>query len=73
MNTELSATERMARIALACDYDAIDPEAREFAKRLLIDALACAIGGFHSRTGTIVRNVASEMGGQPHATLIGTL
>ena len=72
MNTPLSATDRMARIALACDYDALDPAAREFAKRLLVDALACAIGGFNSKTGIIVRNVAQEIGAQPQATLIGT-
>jgi len=72
VNVSPSATERMARIALACDYDAIDSATRDFAKRLLIDALACAIGGFYSKTGAVVRKTAQETGAQPQATLIGT-
>jgi 2-methylcitrate dehydratase len=72
MKSNMSATERMAQIALDLDYDAIDPTAREFSKRLLVDALGCAIGGFHSKTGVIVRKVASAKGAETEATLIGT-
>lgn len=68
----MTTTRQLADIALRIQYDTIPDEARDVAKRLIVDALACAIGGYHSETGRIVRDFALEYGPQPEASLIGT-
>lgn len=61
----------LADLALGMRYEAIPREAVIQAKRLLIDGLACLIGGFHSPTGVACREAAKDMGGPPEATIIG--
>ena len=65
-------TSLLAETAVDCTYDEIPSEARELAKRLIIDAIACTIGGFDSPTGRSVREFAMELGGPAQATLIGS-
>ena len=68
----MTITQQLADIALRFQYDTIPDEARDVAKRLIVDALACAIGGYHSETGRIVRDFALDYGPKPEASLIGT-
>lgn len=68
----MTTTQQLADIALRFQYDTIPVEARDVAKRLIVDALACAIGGYHSETGRIVRDFALDYGPKPEASLIGT-
>jgi 2-methylcitrate dehydratase len=53
-------------------YDAISEEAREIAKRLIIDALACGIGGIRSPTGRSALSYARKVSQKSEATLIGS-
>jgi 2-methylcitrate dehydratase len=68
----MTITQQLADIALGFQYDTIPAEARDVSKRLIVDALACGIGGYHSETGRIVRDFAAEYGPRPEASLIGT-
>jgi len=68
----MTITQQLADLALGFQYDTIPAEARDVSKRLIVDALACGIGGYHSETGRIVRDFAAEYGPTPEASLIGT-
>ena len=50
----------------------ISQESREIAKRLIIDALACGIGGYRSPTGRAALKYATKVSQSPEATLIGS-
>jgi len=47
------------------------PEVVDYAKRILLDSLACAFGGLESEPARLVRQGVSELGGHPQVTLIG--
>ncbi len=49
----------------------IDAEVADYAKRILLDSLACAYGGLDSDPARIVRNGIAELDGGAQATLIG--
>ena len=61
----------LSEAALNFKYESIPPEVIREAKRLILDALACAIGAFAAEPCRICREVAREHGGTGHATLIG--
>ncbi|MCW5602985.1 MAG: MmgE/PrpD family protein [Burkholderiales bacterium] len=52
-------------------YEDLTPVAVHTAK-LLIDAVACAIGGYHSAPGSIARRLAAQASGKPAARVIGS-
>jgi 2-methylcitrate dehydratase len=67
-----SATSELARLTLDLRLEDMPPEALRHAKRLLIDSIACMLGGFHSPTGEACRKAARELGaGTPQASVIG--
>jgi 2-methylcitrate dehydratase len=68
----LSVSAELADFALSLRYGDIPANVLHRAKTILIDALACAIGGVETETGRASRAVALELGGKPEATLIGT-
>ncbi len=43
----------------------------DYAKRILLDSLACGYGGLESQPARLVRDAVAELGGHPQATLIG--
>lgn len=49
----------------------VDPAVFDYAKRILLDSLACGFGGLESEPARIVRHGISDLGGLPQATLIG--
>ena len=61
----------LSEAALNFKYESIPPEVIREAKRLILDALACAIGAFAAEPCRICREVAREHGGTDDATLIG--
>ncbi len=67
----MSITLDLAETALAIRYEDVPEEVRAQAKRLVIDAFACLIGGFDSPTGRICREMAHDLGGPPQATIVG--
>lgn len=70
---ERSATGHLADLALGLRLDEMPPEATKQAKRLLIDAIACMLGGYHSPTGVACRASARALGGgAAQASIIGS-
>jgi len=67
----MSIARELAEAALDIRYDAIPAEARREIKRFILDALACAIGGYGAEPCRICRDVARETSGKGEATLIG--
>jgi 2-methylcitrate dehydratase len=67
----MSVAHDLAETALAVRYEDIPEDVRVQAKRLVIDAFACLIGGFESPTGRICRELAHELGGPVQATILG--
>lgn len=72
IDTQSTMTYQFADRVLGIHYSELPADVIDVTKRVIIDGLACAIGGFNSPTGQIVRNYAKECGGAPEATLIGT-
>lgn len=55
-----SVTTQLADTALSIKYSEIPEDVVEVAKLVIIDAIACALGGYHSPTGRIVREFAER-------------
>ena len=51
--------EQLATYATHLHYRDIPPETAHLAKRMIIDTLACALGGYHSTPSQIARNMAA--------------
>lgn len=67
----MSITQDLAELTLGLQYDRVPSEVIREAKRLIVDSLACAIGGFASEPGKICRQLARELGGSAEATILG--
>jgi 2-methylcitrate dehydratase len=63
--------DRLARLAHSVRYEDLAPEVVQETKRIVLDTLACALGGHHSEPAAIVRRVAQSLGGTAQATTIG--
>lgn len=63
--------DRLAELAHSIRYEDLPPEVVHEAARLIIDTLGCALGGYRSAPGSIARQVAHALGGNPEATTIG--
>src|SRR5262245_47114272 len=64
-------TETLARYATTLRYADLGARAIQAAKRRLIDALGCAIGGHESAPAAIARRLAPVWSGAPSARLLG--
>jgi 2-methylcitrate dehydratase len=64
-------TETLARYATALRYGDLGASPVQAAKRRLIDALGCAIGGHGSEPAAIARRLAPAWSGVPSARLLG--
>ena len=53
-------------------YDDLPPEVVHQAKRMLIDTLGCAIGGFTSEPSKMARTLAGMVSSQQPATIFGS-
>ncbi|MCC7485680.1 MAG: MmgE/PrpD family protein [Burkholderiales bacterium] len=65
-------TRTLANYVTGLTYDDLPPGAVHETKKRLVDAIACAIGGFKSVPSEIARRIASRIGGEPPARVIGT-
>src|SRR3990172_9564049 len=66
-----TVVERIASYAEGLRYEDIDQKTRDCAKRVLLDAIGCALGALEGEPVRIVRQVARNLGGAPQATWIG--
>src|SRR4029078_12180133 len=67
----MSVARELSEAALNISYDNLPTEVIRETKRLILDALSCAIGAFDAEPCRICREVAREHGGAGVATLIG--
>ncbi len=63
---------QLARYGLGLQYASLPDDVVHQAKRCLLDALGCAIGGYDAPGRPICQQVVEELGGRPEATIIGS-
>lgn len=63
--------DQLSELILSIQYENLPHEVIKEAKRLILDTLGCAIGGFVSEPSKIVRKTVHSMGGRPESTVIG--
>ena len=70
-NSKPTIVERIGAYAASLHAADIPPEVLDYAKRILLDSLACAYGGLESEPARIVRKSVAELDGGAQATVIG--
>lgn len=63
---------RIAERAIAATYEEIPPDVVHQTKRVLLDTLGCAIGGYSSDASQIIQKVVSDCGHPGEATVFGS-
>jgi 2-methylcitrate dehydratase len=63
--------ESIGEYAARLKPEHLDSAVIDYAKRILLDSLACGFGGLDSEPASIVRQSISDLGGYPQATLMG--
>ena len=66
-----TVVERIGEYAAALKTEDLGGEVTDYAKRILLDSLACGYGGIESEPARIVRHGVAELGGDAQATLLG--
>ncbi len=67
-----SLAYQYANYGLALTYDALPDEVIHQAKRVLLDTIGCAIGGFDAPGRPLCEGTVEDLGGVPEATVIGS-
>lgn len=68
----MSISQKLARYARELTFEKLPEEVTHQTKRLLLDTLGCALGGYSSDASRIVQEVIKERGGPQEATVIGS-
>jgi len=61
----------LAELVSDIRFDALSEEVVRETKRRVLDAIGCALGGFHGEPSVIMRSVAEDLGGRPESTVWG--
>src|ERR671922_1259663 len=64
--------EYLSHYTAALAFEDLPPEVVRQAKRLLVDTLGCAIGGYTSEPSKIARALADTVSSRPPATVLGS-
>jgi 2-methylcitrate dehydratase PrpD len=67
----MSVTHELAKYIAKARYEDFPQEVIDKARLLILDTLGCALGGFSTVLGEIVVDAIKELGGNPHATIVG--
>ena len=67
-----SISQRLADWVYNLKYEDIPPHVIEAAKRILLDSMACCLGGYHSHDAKVVRKVIDTLGGTAESTILGS-
>lgn len=67
-----TVVERIGAYAAALKPEDLGAAVTDYAKRILLDSLACGYGGLDSEPARIVRRSVAELDGSAQATLLGT-
>lgn len=70
-STTRTIVERIGAYAAGLQAADLEPAVLDYAKRILLDTLACAYGGLESEPARIVRGSVAELDNGAQATLIG--
>jgi 2-methylcitrate dehydratase len=65
-------THKLAQFTADLRFEDIPDDARAAAKRFVFDSVGCALGGLKQEDPKLYMNVLSFLGGNEHATIIGT-
>ncbi|MDP3878682.1 MAG: MmgE/PrpD family protein [Dehalococcoidales bacterium] len=68
----MTVAREIADYAAGFDYKDLPGEVVGMAKRVLLDTLGCAIGGYPSDASQITQGLIKELGGAPESTVIGS-
>lgn len=68
----MSIARELAKRVLEFSFDEIPPEVIHQTKRLMLDTLGCAIGGYDSEASKIIQLFARECGHPGEATIFGS-
>lgn len=72
LENRASVAYHAARYALALDYPMLPEDVLHQAKRCLLDALGCAIGGYESPGAAMCERTVMQVGGPEEATVFGS-
>jgi len=72
MEKNTRTTYQLADLAGSVSFDKLPAEVRRYAKELVIDSIACMLGGVRTVQGSKIINLYTEMGGVPEAAVGGT-
>jgi len=64
--------DRLSRYTKALSYDDLPPEVVQQAKRLIVDTVGCALGGFWGEPARIVRDIAAAVRSSEPVSVIGS-
>lgn len=67
-----SKTKELAKKISKIEFDDLTNETIYETKRLILDTIGCAFGGYLTDIGRITNNLADELGGKPDSTIIGS-
>ncbi len=67
-----SISLRLAEWAHGLKFEDVPAEVIVAAKRILLDSIACCLGGYHSHDSQVMRKVIDGLGGKPESTILGS-
>ena len=65
-----TVAEKLSSYAVGLRYDDLPPEVVHQAKRLIIDTLGCAVGGYDSEPVRVAREMAASVTSKQPATVL---
>src|SRR3954471_3248280 len=68
-----TVVEQLSAYASALRYENLPPEVIAQAKRLIVDTVGCALGGYSSEPARIARDIATTVTSNPPAMLIASV
>lgn len=72
MEVEVNATRLLAEFAAETDYEDLPEDVIKAGKRVILDTVGCAIGGYFTEAGKAIINVERSLGGRPESTIVVT-
>lgn len=70
MSQSKHVTRAMAEFAVGLEFDDLPLDVVASAKRFLLDAIACAFGGFRTQDAAMLRGLMRDAGGSAEATVL---
>ena len=61
----------LAQLVSAIRFEVLPEQVVRETKRRVLDALGCALGGFHGEASAVVRDLVADLGGRPESTVVG--